>query len=213
MLAQSIQSSVPTIEVDGVKVAFYPHAEHGFILRAIDLTKAVFAHRSDSYRRKLGDYGATLFRGTGFAKSHPTEPDPWCLSVSDARTVLRHISETTGMRMNWSGHAQLMLLAMQMVPEIGGSQEPPARPTRIVQPAEQAAPASRTNALEECLSIARRIHAAPAPIRTLALELIELRSPADAALIRSHIRRQRFSFAGVREMIGSAFGRGAGVIS
>lgn len=212
MLAQSIQSSVPTIEVDGVRVAFYPHAEHGFILRAIDLTKAVFAHRSDSYRRKLGDYGATLFRGTGFAKSHPTEPDPWCLSVSDARKVLRHISETTGMRMNWSGHAQLMLLAMQMVPDIGGSQEPPARPARVRPVVDHAAP-SQAATLEECLSLARRIHAAPAPIRTLALELIELRSPADAALIRSHIRRQRFSFAGVREMIGSAFGRGEGVIS
>lgn len=210
MLAQATPASVPTIEVEGAKVPFYPHALHGYIVRVIDLTRAVFSHRSDSYRRKVGDYGAMLFRGAGLPKSHPAEPDPWCVSLADARKVLRHLADTAGIRIDWASRAQLILLTMQMMPCLGASEPKPAAP---VQPAPNRSAPNAADMMADCLAIARRIHAAPAPIRTLALELIELRSPSDAELIRAHIRRQRFSFAGVREMIGSAFGRGAGVIS
>jgi hypothetical protein len=206
MHAQSIPSATPIIEVDGTQIAFHRHAEHGYIIRVIDLTRAVFAQRSDTYRRKLTDFGAVLFRGAGIPKSHPAEPDPWCLSFADAKKVLRHIADTPGMRIDWSGHAQLVLVSMQMlIPEMGhgiGAVRPSS--PRIQVGAEL---------VGECLALARRIHAAPAPIRSLALELIELRSPADAALIRDHLRRHQFTLSGLRERIVSVFGRGAGVVS
>jgi hypothetical protein len=210
MLAQTTPASVPTIEVEGATIAFYPHTAHGYVVRAIDLTRAIFIHRSDSYRRKFGDFGAVLFRGTGLPKSHPAEPDPWCVSLADARKVLKHLADTPGVRIDWANRAQLILLTMQMMPCLGASEPKPATPE---MPAPNRSAPSAADLMADCLSIARRIHAAPAPIRILALELIEMRSPADAELIRAHIRRQRFSFAGVRELIGSAFGRGAGVIS
>lgn len=190
MYASLKTSPVQTVEVDGATVAFHRHAEHGWIVRTADLTRAVFSHRSASYRNKLRDLGATPFIAQGMPKSAPFEPDPWCLSLSDVRAALTRLVQP-GVRISWQDRAQLMLVAMQMTPELQPALAVPV-PAADPPPRPQPKPAQPTSAtLEQCYAMARRICTAPPEIRSMTIGLIGLKDKAAADLIEQHVRRNR----------------------
>lgn len=185
MYAQARVSPLPTVEIDGASVPFH-RSRDGWIVRTADLTRAIFSHRSASYRHKLRDLGATPFVAQGLPKSMPSEPDPWCVSLSDVRTILSRLT-CAGVRIDWQDRAQLMLVAMQMTPELAPVPAPQKDAPAIT--ASDPQPSSAT--LEQCHALARRLCTAPPEIRDLTIGLISLRDQAAADLIARHVNQSR----------------------
>lgn len=199
-------AGLPTVEIDGANVAFHPHPRHGWVVKSADLTRAIFGHRSASYRHKLGALGSNPFVVQGLPKSRPAEPDPWCLSIADVRAVATRLTQP-GNRVDWQDRAQLMLVAMQMTPELqpalsaaAPAADPPPRP----QP-NSAQPTCAT--LEQCYAMARRICTAPPEIRSMTIGLIGLKDKAAADLIAREVAKSgRF---GLRKIFARVIGGAA----